>query len=92
MGFEIVKMGRDGLDGLVVEEDHIFLGSIQFMHDALKKLGVEVPAPLDYPESLQAFLSREIWESTINEIVGNPEKWNVFVKPKGITKKFTVVW
>lgn len=89
MGFEVIKVKRDEIDTLDIKEDNIFLGSIQFIHDALKKLNVVVPEPLDYPESLRAFLGREIWESTINEIAGNPEKWNVFVKPKGITKKFT---
>jgi hypothetical protein len=88
MGFKIeeVEHIRQMND---VEEDHIFLGSIGFIQEALVKLNQPVPAPLDYPESLQKFLGRKITQSTINQIANHPDAWNVFVKPKGITKKFT---
>ncbi len=87
MGFEIVEVEK--LDALEIEEDHIFLGGISFIHSALKKLNIPVPEPLDYPKSLAKFFGRKIYESTINEISNNPNLWNVFVKPKEITKKFT---
>jgi hypothetical protein len=72
-----------------IETDNIFLGSIQFVHRALGKLEKQIPEPLDYPESLNKFLGREIGVSTIDEIANDPNKWNMFVKPKGIAKKFT---
>lgn len=87
MGFEVIEV-KD-FDTLLIEEDNIFLGSIQFIYKALDKFNVPIPEPLDYPESLRAFLGRKIWTSSINEIANNPEKWDVFVKPKGYAKKFT---
>ncbi len=87
MGFEIIKV--ENMNECVVQHDNVFLGSIQFIHNALNKLGLTIPEPLDYPSSLRKFLGREVWESTIDEIANNPNKWNVFVKPKGIAKKFT---
>ena len=87
MGFEIVHV--QDMEALEVAPEHIFLGSIQYIKNALTKLGCVVPEPLDYPEDLREFLGRKIWESTIDEIADNPENWNVFVKPKGIAKKFT---
>lgn len=88
MGFDIEEIeSPDELEH--IEQDHLFLGTIQFMQTALRKLGIEVPPPLDYPESLKAFWGRSITESTMNEIAADPNQWNVFVKPKGYTKKFT---
>jgi len=71
MGFEVIEV--ENMDTLVVKEDHIFLGSIQFIHKALDKLKIPIPEPLDYPESLKEFLGRKIWTSTINEIANNSE-------------------
>lgn len=87
MGFEIIHV-KD-INEIIIEDDHIFLGSIQFIQGALRKLNLPIPEPLDYPESLRSFLGRKIHESTINEIANDPDLWNVFVKPKGIAKKFT---
>jgi hypothetical protein len=87
MGFEIIYQGEQ--EDLKVEEDHVFLGGISFIHHALQQLNCIIPEPLDYPISLHPFLGRQIWESTINEIANQPDHWNVFVKPKGLAKKFT---
>ncbi|MBS1634473.1 MAG: ATP-grasp domain-containing protein [Bacteroidetes bacterium] len=88
MGFEVREV--ESFDKLTeVEESNIFLGSIQFIHQALHKLNKPIPEPLDYPESLTPFLGRKLFASTINDIANNPSSWNVFVKPKGISKKFT---
>lgn len=86
MGFEITMV--DDLEALEILEENIFLGSIEFIHHALKKLQVELPAANDYPLSLRKYLKRKVWTSSINEIAGNPDKWNVFVKPKAQKKKF----
>ncbi|WP_345204700.1 ATP-grasp domain-containing protein [Chryseobacterium ginsengisoli] len=43
---------------------------------------------MDYPEELQPFLKRKIWESSINEVF-NKKEWNIFIKPKTETKLFT---
>jgi hypothetical protein len=72
-----------------VQEQNMVVGSIRFVYETLLHLGLPVPQPLDYPESLKPFLGRNIWESTMDTIASHPEQWNVFVKPKGFTKKFT---
>jgi hypothetical protein len=88
MGFEICEV--EDINALrQIESDNIFLGSIQFIHRALTKLNKQIPEPLDYPESLTKFLGRKIGISTIDEISNDSSKWNVFVKPKGVAKKFT---
>jgi hypothetical protein len=87
MGFEIIEV--QNLEGLSVEQDHVFFGSISFVQSALKKLNFEVPDHNDYPESLSKFYGRKITQSTIDTISNNPDLWNVFVKPKGKLKKFT---
>ncbi|PZR31902.1 MAG: DUF4343 domain-containing protein [Azospira oryzae] len=88
MGFELSEVEDiNALDQ--IEKDNIFLGSIQFIHSALAKLGKQIPEPLDYPNSLHRFLGRQIGISTMDEIANDSTKWNVFVKPKGVSKKFT---
>ena len=85
MGFEIKEVEKPEN----LEQDSVVLGSIQFVYNALENMGFSTPAPLDYPDVLSDFLGRKVWESTINTIANHPEQWNVFVKPKGLTKKFT---
>lgn len=87
MGFDIIEV--ESFENLKVRENHIFLGSIHFIHQALQQLRIGIPPPLDYPVSLQAFYGRKIYASTISQISNNPESWNVFIKPKGHLKKFT---
>jgi hypothetical protein len=87
MGFEIIEV--ESFENLSIKEDNIFFGSIQFVQTALNKLGFKIPEHNDYPKSLTKFYGRKISESTIETISNNPELWNVFVKPKGILKKFT---
>lgn len=86
MGFEVIEV--TDLEHLDIKDNNIFLGSIQFIHDALTKLHKPIPNLEDYPASLNKFLKRKVWTSTINEIAADPEAWNVFVKPKGHRKKF----
>lgn len=87
MGFQIIYV--ESFENLQIKEDNIFLGSIQFIHTALKKMNQKLPDSIDYPNSLDSFLGRKIWASTINKIADNPNNWNVFVKPKYDKKKFT---
>jgi hypothetical protein len=86
MGFEVTTVSD--WESLEIKDDNIFLGSIAYMHQALKKMGIPLPNSNDYPLSLRKFLKREVWTSTINTIAANPEDWGVFVKPKTEKKKF----
>jgi hypothetical protein len=71
------------------DQDSVAVGSIQFIKAALNHLGKHFPEDINYPTELQQYLGRKIWASTINEISSNQDNWNVFVKPKEETKKFT---
>ncbi|AWH83704.1 DUF4343 domain-containing protein [Flavobacterium album] len=87
MGFDVIQV--ESLDALQILESNVFLGSIEFIQSAIKKMGFEVPEHNDYPKSLSKYYGRKISESTINTIANDPQLWNVFVKPKGRLKKFT---
>jgi hypothetical protein len=59
--------------------DTFVCGYIGDVHRSLQKMGKSIPEPLDYPESLQEFLGRKIYKSTLGEVRHGVEK--VFVKP-----------
>ncbi len=71
------------------QRDELLVASIQMFRNGLSRLGIEPPAPFDYPEELLPFLGRKIWKSTVDTIANNPDSWNVFIKPAVTTKKFT---
>lgn len=89
MGFNVFNVEPGELQTTNIEEENIFLGSIQYIRAALNKLNYAVPEPLDYPLVLRGFLGREVWEARIDDIAADSNQWNVFVKPKGVFKKFT---
>lgn len=89
MGFEVVNVEIPQLPDVIIDEQNIFVGNIDFIKAGLSRLNVNLPEPLDYPVSLKPFLGREVWEARIDDIANNPDKWNVFVKPRGVFKKFT---
>ena len=45
---------------------------------------------MDYPDELQKYLGRKIWQTKMNEVNNNPDCWPVFVKPLE-DKQFTGV-
>jgi hypothetical protein len=87
MGFVVHEVDR--FDNLEIKENHIFLGSISFIHQALGLLKIPIPEPFDYPDDLAEFFGRKICTSTISQVSSNPERWNIFIKPKGSLKRFT---
>lgn len=87
-GYEIEKF----FDADKISEynpEHIIVGGIGNVRKRLKNLNIIRPnKEMDYPEELQPFLKRKIWESSINEVF-NKKEWNIFIKPKTETKLFT---
>lgn len=69
------------------EPGSIFHGVIPAVHSALQGLGVEPPAPLDYPEELHAFLRRRVWETDLGTM-RDSSNWPVFMKPRHRGKEF----
>lgn len=65
------------------------VGIVGFVGDtlnALTKLGIPHPDPIDYPWELEEFLGRKVWRSTMGEIRGTTTP--TFIKPYH-EKKFT---
>ena len=87
MGFEIIEINN--FDNITIAEGSVCFGGITFVHQALNKLSIQVPNHNDYPSSLNQYYGRKIYESTVNRIANNPDRWNVFIKPKDQLKKFT---
>lgn len=64
-------------------------GDMDVMHGAMKQLGIEVPVPNDFPDSLQPFYRRRVWRDSMaaleSKLDGGRE---VFAKPAGRRKLF----
>lgn len=78
---------------LKITKNDFIAGEIQVIFAAMKQLGIGYSYN-DYPESLQKYLHRKIWTSTMrdirNEIFENGYLENpTFIKPKDRLKRFT---
>ncbi|MFE3194866.1 ATP-grasp domain-containing protein [Nocardia sp. NPDC059240] len=72
--------------------DVFIAGDMDAMHGAMRQLGISVPEPDDYPETLRSFLRRRVWKSTLGEVEKAVESGScppVFVKPARRRKSFT---
>lgn len=82
-GFGDVETLECGPEALV----HGYIGDV---HIALKKLGLTIPDPIDYPEELSDFYGRKLWKGTLGDVRRSVQK--LFVKPTE-QKLFTgVLW
>lgn len=84
-GFETRKF--ESIEDATLTSTDIVCGNIGVVQNALKKIGVSLPAPIDIPDELFSFCKRKIYNSTIQEI-HRTGKWPVFIKPKNIHKLF----
>jgi hypothetical protein len=69
----------------------LVVGGTVAVHLALRQIGIEVPPPLNLPQSLGAFAGRRVWETTLGAIrkqVEGGAAAAVFVKPLVETKSF----
>jgi len=65
-------------------------GDIDTMGGAMKQLGIEVPAPNDFPKSLEPFLQRKVWQGSLGSLEAMLDGGReVFAKPAGRRKVFT---
>ena len=77
---------------LPLGDDAFIMGAMPAMHGAMKQLGIPVPAPNDYPDSLRDFFHRRIWRSTLRDLeaqVWSGRSQPVFAKPAERRKDFT---
>lgn len=70
-------------------KEDIVIGYVGTVRERLYDFGI-IALEMDYPEELQKYLGRKIWESTVNTVNNSPEMWPVFVKSK-VDKAFTGV-
>lgn len=69
--------------------EDIVVGGIGNVRKRLEILGFKRnQEEIDYPTSLSNYFGRKIWTTTIQELFENNQNWNVFIKPKDITKLF----
>ena len=88
LGWETVKF-YEVKDIKDHHQEDIVVGGIGNVRSRLALLGIERnKEEIDYPHSLSHYFGRRIWTTTIQELFENNQNWNVFVKPKDITKKF----
>lgn len=64
-------------------------GDVRCVQRSLRKLGVAVPAPDDYPAPFQHLLGRKISATTFRHAISMAAQGPVFVKPKERVKQFT---
>ncbi len=75
---------------LPLTRDCFICGDMDVMHGAMKQLGIEPPAPNDFPASLQPWLHRKVWRASIRSLEQALEQGReVFAKPAGRRKRFT---
>lgn len=89
LGWETEKfLSADEIPGL--DPEHVVAGGIANVRKRLENLGKPHPGlEIDYPQELQKYLGRKVWQSTVGEIVNDEASWNIFIKPRNETKKFT---
>lgn len=69
--------------------EHVVVGGIGNVRKRLEQLGLAGNREeIDYPACLAGYLGRKVWVTTMRELFKDQEHWNVFVKPKDVTKKF----
>ncbi len=94
LGWEIIKFNILPEEGLF--RDEIVVGYITEVKQALRNLNIEPPTEIDYPEELNSYYGRKIWESDVDYISLHPELFPIFIKPKSgkqfdgrLVKKFS---
>lgn len=77
---------------LPLDRESLVVGDIPTVESALKQLKIKVPEENSYPKSLQKFLNRKIWKSTIfalEDLLTSKSNVKIFAKPASKRKKFT---
>lgn len=88
MGFEVI-MVNSFREVNKHDTDSVVLGSINFVRTVLLDRGQPYPTAFDYPDELTAYLGRDLWVSSVNKVKADEAMRNVFIKPRGYSKKFT---
>lgn len=79
MGWEIIFY--EGMPPEGLNREDIIVGFITQVKKGLSNLGIEPPTEIDYPEEIQSYLGRKVWQDTLHHIYTDNSTWPVFVKP-----------
>ena len=77
---------------LALSVDTLVMGTVPFVHHALRLLGTQLPEHTPYPEVLKPWLYRKVWqEKSLRRVLDRLENGGprVFVKPVSGWKRFT---
>ena len=88
MGFEVVPF-HDNDKFQESNKEDVVVGYVGTVRARLADFGIITPE-MDYPDELQKYLGRKIWQTKMNEVNNNQDCWPVFVKPLE-DKQFTGV-
>ena len=88
MGFEVVPF-HDNAKFQESNKEDVVIAYVGTVRARLADFGIITPE-MDYPDELQKYLGRKIWQTKMNEVNNNPDCWPVFVKPLE-DKQFTGV-
>eukprot|EP00759_Apiculatamorpha_spiralis_P005430 PhF_6_TR13265/c0_g1_i1/m.21033 len=80
---------------VALTKNDLVIGDFDWTKHAVKKLGIPMPNPPDYPKCLEPYLHRKVWQSTLGETrtyltSGKLEPGQqIFVKPATDSKAFS---
>jgi ATP-grasp domain, R2K clade family 2 len=77
---------------LPLDDRSLVVGDMPCIFGALKQLGIPPPPPHDYPASLNEFLHRRVWRSTLGALESSliaGSSRSLFAKPANRCKRFT---
>ena len=85
--YDVKKVSLQGLFVALNSEDKIVLpiGSVEFVQKVALLTDIQLPAPLNVPDSLKPYIGRKTWEVKRFEL----DTFPCFVKPLDELKKFT---
>jgi hypothetical protein len=89
---ELYTIKRIQRRNLPLSQEVFIAGDMDAMHGAMSQLGIEVPLPDDYPDSLGSFLHRRVWKESLGDVwhrVASEAGPPVFAKPATRRKSFT---
>lgn len=79
LGYEIVYYHNyKEIEGNNKED--IVVDGVKEVQSILKSFNIETLS-FDYPEELEKYLQRKIWQSKLSDIIYDEKKWNIFIKP-----------
>ena len=103
-GHRVFPFDVSDIDNLSTTKEDIVAAGIPVIHKTWKRLGVEVPTPINYPTCLQPFMQRSIkqltvgdirklnWPSLVDVVCHTTKHENptpIFIKPYDMAKSFT---